>query len=85
MEPCIYRVLGFGFRFSPPIWSVVNPRGGLAIWLAGKIFPRRGNRLKEIQKSINAQWLKTRPERNRSLGLALRWSNGKADHTNTSS
>jgi len=30
MELCIYCDVGFGFRFSPPIWGVVDPRGGMA-------------------------------------------------------
>ena len=50
MDLCIYCDVGFGFRFSPPIWGVVDPRGGVAKWLA---FPLDGNRLREIQKSVN--------------------------------
>src|SRR5438132_2626202 len=51
MELCIYCDVGFGFRFSPPIWGVVDPRGRVATWLAGETFPRRGNRLREIQST----------------------------------
>jgi hypothetical protein len=61
MDLCIYCVVGFGFRFSPPIRGVVDPRGGLAKWLAGKGFPRNWNRLREIQKSINATLAKSCP------------------------
>jgi hypothetical protein len=53
MDLCIYCDVGFGFRFSPPIWGVVDPRGGVAKWLAAKAFPLDGNRLREIQKSVN--------------------------------
>jgi hypothetical protein len=38
MDLCIYCDLGFEFRFSPPIWGVVDPRGGVAKWLADKAF-----------------------------------------------
>jgi hypothetical protein len=49
MDLCIYCVVGFGFRFSPPIWGVGNPRGAVATWLGGKAFPRlgKGNRIRE--------------------------------------
>jgi len=49
MDLCIYCVVGFGFRFSPPIRGVDNPRGAVATWLGGKAFPRlgKGNRLRE--------------------------------------
>ena len=49
MDLCIYCVVGFGFRFSPPIGGVGNPRGAVATWLGGKAFPRlgKGNRLRE--------------------------------------
>jgi hypothetical protein len=42
-------MVGFGFCFSPPGWSVDNPWGTLATWLGGKTFPRlgTGNRLRE--------------------------------------
>jgi len=53
MDLYIYCDVGFEFHFSPPLWGVVDPRGGVAKWLAGKAFPRHGNRLKEIQKSVN--------------------------------
>src|SRR5262249_23535420 len=53
MDPCIYCDVGFGFRFSPPHWSVVDPGGGMAKWLAAKAFQPHANRLREIQKSVN--------------------------------
>jgi hypothetical protein len=53
MDLSIYCDVGLEFRFSPPKWVVVDPRGGVAKWLADKGFPHRGNRLKEIQKSLD--------------------------------
>jgi hypothetical protein len=53
MDLFIYCDVGFGFRFSPLKWVVVDPRGGVAKWLADKVVPHRGNRLREIQKSID--------------------------------
>ncbi len=53
MDLSIYCDVGFEFRFSAPKWVVVDPRGGVAKWLAGKVVPNRGNRLGEIQKSID--------------------------------
>ena len=60
MDLCVYCDVGFEFRFSPPIRGVVDPRGAVAKWLAGKVFPRC-NRLREIQKSINAALAKSGP------------------------
>jgi hypothetical protein len=57
MDLCIYCDLGFGFRFSPPIWGVVDPRGGVAKWLAAKAFRPPANRLREIQKSATQRKL----------------------------
>ena len=62
VDLCIYCDVRFATDFSQAIWGVVYPRGGLAKWLAGKVFPRTCNRLREIQKSINA-----RKERVRSV------------------
>jgi hypothetical protein len=52
MDLCIYCVVGFGFRFSPPIRGVDNPRGAVATWLGGKAFPRlgKGNLLRESRR-----------------------------------
>ena len=47
MDLCIYCDVGYEFRFSPPIWGVVHPRGGVAKWLAGKAFRPHANRLRE--------------------------------------
>src|SRR5436309_11463707 len=55
---CIYCDVRFATDFSQASRGVVYPRGGLAKWLAGKVFRRR-NRLREIQKSINATLAKS--------------------------
>ena len=52
MDLYVYCDVGYEFRFSPPIWGVVDPRGGVAKWLAGKAFRPHANRLREIQKSV---------------------------------
>jgi hypothetical protein len=64
MDLCIYCDVGFGFRSSPPIWGVVDPRGGVAKWLAAKVFPQHSNLLREIQN----------PERNASARTPKRFS-----------
>src|SRR4029077_5875872 len=58
VDLCIYCDVRFATDFSQAIRGVVNPRRGLAKWLPGKVFPRR-NRLREIQKSINATLAKS--------------------------
>ena len=57
---CIYCDVRFATDFSPAFRGLVHPRRGLAKWLAGKVFPRC-NRLREIQKSINAALAKSGP------------------------
>ena len=44
MDLSIYCDVGFGFRSSPPIWGVVDPRGGVAKWLAGPARPLKAAR-----------------------------------------
>ena len=63
MDLSIYCDVGFGFRSSPPIWGVVDPRGGVAKWLAPKAFPQHSNLLREIQN----------PERNASARTTKRF------------
>ena len=45
MDLCVYCDVGYEFRFSPPNWGVVDPRGGVAKWVAVKGFPAPANRL----------------------------------------
>ena len=59
VDLCIYCDVRFATDFSPTTRGVVDPRRGLAKWLARKGFPRNWNRLREIQKSINATLAKS--------------------------
>ena len=58
MDLCIYCVVGFGFRFSPPIECVPDPWGVVATWVAGKALVRRDN-LRELHKAMNAALAKS--------------------------
>ena len=49
MDLCVYCDVGYEFRFSPPNWGVVDPRRGVAKWLAAKALPRHGNLLRVLQ------------------------------------
>jgi hypothetical protein len=53
MDLFIYCDVGFELGFSPSIWGVVDPRGGVAKWVAIKGFAAPANRLREIQKLVN--------------------------------
>jgi hypothetical protein len=77
MDLCIYCDVGFGIRFSPPIWGVVDPWRGVAKWLAVKAFRPHANRLREIQKSVNTT---TRHLSNCNLALRLKLQTPSAFH-----
>ena len=55
MDLFIYCDVGFEFHFSPPKWGVVDPRGGVAKWLAVKVVSHRGNPLGEVPQHHNRQ------------------------------
>lgn len=49
MDLFVYCDMGFEFCFSPPIWSVEDPWGRMAKWVAVKGFPEHPNRLRKSQ------------------------------------
>ena len=55
----IYCELGFGFRLSAPIRSVLDPWSAVANGLAGKALLRLANRLGETHRSMNAALAKS--------------------------
>ena len=55
----IYCELGFGFRLSAPIRSVLDPWSAVANGLAGNALLCLANRLGEIQKSMNVALTKS--------------------------